>query len=179
MLKFPFWYVEQGFVWAVVNGVWGTAYTHCPFAKVVKARDFGFRMCWFESNRGSCLFASKANLSYESGVEDTRFGSTQSPFVQWSVHKNILRRSNVVSLEALYSRGAVVAPVRIRLAWVYSGGNLNCKLLANEIFISDDSRNSGSIPLRASTFNSSHSSCKSFVLDPTVEDGVFVLESLL
>ena len=30
---------------------------------------------------------------------------------------NILRKSNVVSLDALYSRGEVDTPVRIRVAW--------------------------------------------------------------
>ena len=41
---------------------------------------------------------------------------------------NILRKSNVVSLEGLYSRGEVDTPVRIRLSRL-SGGNLNNKLL--------------------------------------------------
>lgn len=41
---------------------------------------------------------------------------------------NILRKSNVVSLEGLYSRGEVDTPIRIRLSRS-SGGNLNNKLL--------------------------------------------------
>jgi IS605 OrfB family transposase len=41
---------------------------------------------------------------------------------------NILRKSRVVSLEGLYSRGEVGAPIRIRLSRL-SGGNLNNKLL--------------------------------------------------
>ena len=41
---------------------------------------------------------------------------------------NILRKSNVVSLERLYSRGVVDTPIRIRLSRS-SGGNLNNKLL--------------------------------------------------
>lgn len=41
---------------------------------------------------------------------------------------NILRKSNVVSLEGLYSRGVVDTPIRIRLSRS-SGGNLNNKLL--------------------------------------------------
>ena len=41
---------------------------------------------------------------------------------------NILRKSNVVSLEGLYSRGEVDTPIRIRLSRL-SGGNLNNKLL--------------------------------------------------
>ena len=41
---------------------------------------------------------------------------------------NILRKSNVVSLEGLYSRGEVDTPIRIRLS-SSSGGNLNNKLL--------------------------------------------------
>ena len=44
---------------------------------------------------------------------------------------NILRKSNVVSCEALYSRGDVITPLRIRLARGNSGGNLNSKLLKN------------------------------------------------
>ena len=41
---------------------------------------------------------------------------------------NILRKSRVVSLEGLYSRGEVDTPIRIRLSR-FSGGNLNNKLL--------------------------------------------------
>lgn len=41
---------------------------------------------------------------------------------------NILRKSNVVSLKGLYSRGEVDTPIRIRLSRL-SGGNLNSKLL--------------------------------------------------
>lgn len=44
---------------------------------------------------------------------------------------NILRKSNVVSCEALYSSGGVITPLRIRLARNNSGGNLNSKLLKN------------------------------------------------
>jgi transposase len=44
---------------------------------------------------------------------------------------NILRKSNVVSCEALYSSGDVITPLRIRLTRSNSGGNLNSKLLKN------------------------------------------------
>lgn len=44
---------------------------------------------------------------------------------------NILRKSNVVSCEALYSSGDVITPLRIRLARSNFGGNLNSKLLKN------------------------------------------------
>lgn len=47
---------------------------------------------------------------------------------------NILRKSNVVDLSVLYSRGAVVVPARIRLSCKNAGRNLNSKLLVNEIY---------------------------------------------
>ena len=44
---------------------------------------------------------------------------------------NILRKSNVVSCEALYSSGDGITPLRIRLTKRNFGGNLNSKLLKN------------------------------------------------
>lgn len=44
---------------------------------------------------------------------------------------NILRKSNVVSLQALYSRGDAITPIRIRFAKSNFGGSLNNKLLIN------------------------------------------------
>ena len=63
------------------------------------------------------------------GLYQTKSGKLLNADVNGAL--NILRKSNVVSCEALYSRGDAITPIRIRFAKSNFGGNLNSKLLIN------------------------------------------------
>ncbi len=63
------------------------------------------------------------------GLYQTKSGKLINADVNGAL--NILRKSNVVSCKALYSRGGVITPLRIRFAKSNFGGNLNNKLLIN------------------------------------------------
>lgn len=63
------------------------------------------------------------------GLYQTKSGKLLNADVNGAL--NILRKSNVVSCKALYSRGGVITPLRIRFARSNFGGNLNNKLLIN------------------------------------------------
>jgi IS605 OrfB family transposase len=81
---------------------------------------------WNPQNPKQCSFSGKR---ISRGQYQTHDKTVVNADVNGAL--NILRKSNVVSCEALYSSGDVITPLRIRLTRSNFGGNLNSKLLKN------------------------------------------------
>lgn len=81
---------------------------------------------WNPQNPKQCSFSGKR-------ISRGQYQTQDNVIINADVNGalNILRKSNVVSCEALYSSGGVITPLRIRLARSNFGGNLNSKLLKN------------------------------------------------